>query len=163
MKIESSIERLFDAFGKRASPGQEDIYCEWGIKAGRHANDIIESSIQNDSTFPPIARLNQALINKKTSSSMISDSSIDRCYYCCDAGVIPYLYEPEGKSAYKYYIRMFACECSQALPSLRSYFEEWGELQFEDIKKNYDKSYSYPHIVESIKLEKNKELNEKQR
>ena len=153
------VDRLSDAFGKRMSEGQKRIYLEWIEKAGTYADNIIESSIQNDSTFPAIARLNNALVNKKSSANMFSDPSVRRCYYCCDTGAVPYLYEPEGKSAYKYYTRVFACKCSNALRGLPKYFNVFKSVQFE--QGNYESSCLYPHIVDSIKLENNQRLYEK--
>ena len=155
MSIETSVKRLFNAFGKRASEGQSDIYYEWAEKAGSYAEEIIESSIQNDVTFPPLARLNNALVNKKTGIRMFSDPSVQSCYLCCDTGFIPYLFDPEGKSLGKYYTRMYACRCSQAASGIRKYFDEWNELQFEKMRKNYEDNYQYHHIVDSIKLERN--------
>ena len=153
------VDRLADAFGKRMSEGQKRVYLEWTEKAGTYADGIIESSIQNDSTFPAIARLNNALVNKKSSGNIFSDPSVKRCYYCCDTGAVPYLYEPEGKSAGKYYTRMFSCKCSNSLSGMPKYFDLFKNLQFEQGK--YDSSYLYPHIVDSIKLEYNRALREK--
>ena len=78
---------------------------------------------------------------------------MERCYYCCDTGVVPYLYDPEGKSGNKYYTRMFACKCSNAVQGIANYFYKWGELQFE--QGDYEESYLYPHVVDAIKMEKN--------
>ena len=159
MTIKTSVKRLFNAFGKRASEGQSDIYYEWAEKAGSYAEEIIESSIQNDVTFPPLARLNNALVNKKSSANMFSDPSVKRCYYCCDTGVVPYLYEPEGKSADRYYTRVFACKCSNALSGIPKYFDVFKSVQFEQGK--YESNYLYPHIIDSIKLKNNQILGAK--
>ena len=153
------VDRLSDAFGKRMSEGQKRIYLEWIEKAGTYADNIIESSIQNDSTFPAIARLNNALVNKKSSANMFSDPSVRRCYYCCDTGAGPYLYDPEGKIAYKYYTRVFACKCSNALRGLPKYFNVFKSVQFE--QGNYESSCLYPHIVDSIRLKNNQILYDK--
>ena len=149
------VDRLSDAFGKRMSDGQKRIYLEWIERAGHYAEEIIESSIQNDVTFPPLARLNNALVNKKTGIRMFSDPSVQSCYFCCDTGFVPYLFDPEDKTLGKYYTRMYACRCSQAASGIRKYFDEWNELQFEKIRKNYSDNYQYHHIVDSIKLERN--------
>ena len=154
---EDIVGRLFDAFGKRASKGQGRIYMEWVNNAARYAEDIIEDAIQNDATFPPLSRLNSALINKKSSERSIYDPNIERCYYCLDTGVVPYLYDPEGISGERYYIKMFACKCSQAVVGIPKYFDDWGEVQFE--QGDYEKHFLYPHIVGAIMLEKNNRLN----
>lgn len=155
MTIKTSVKRLFNAFGKRASEGQSDIYYEWAEKADPFAEEIIEGSIQNDTTFPPLARLNSALVNKRSSVRMFHDPLVETCYLCCDTGAIPYLFDPEDASKGKHYIRMYACKCSQAMSGMLKYFDEWHELQFERLRKNYDGSFQYPHIVDSIKLESN--------
>ena len=153
MTEEDIVGRLFDAFGKRISKGQGRLYMDWVDKAGLYAEDIIESSIQNDSTFPPLSRLNHALLNCKSNVGIGFDPSVERCYYCCDTGVVPYLYDPEGKSGDKYYTRMFACKCSNAVQGITNYFYRWGDLQFE--QGDYEENYLYPHVVDAIKMEKN--------
>jgi len=156
---EELIARLFDAFGKRSSKGQSIIYQDWTDKAGRYAEDIIEGAIQNDATFPPLSRLNSALINKKSSEWMLPDPSIERCYYCLDTGVVPYLYDPEGMSGDRYFTRMFACKCSQAVAGIPKYFDEWTKVQFE--QGDYEEYFLYPHIIHSIQLNRNSHLNNK--
>ena len=154
------VDRLSDAFGKRMSDGQKRIYLEWIEKAGHYAEDIIESSIQNDVTFPPLARLNSALINKKSSHGAYTASGREPCYFCCDAGVVPYLHEPGEMSLQRHYTVMYACKCSQAIVGIPKYFEEWDELQFEKVRKNYADNFKYPNIVESLKLEMNNAIQE---
>jgi|TARA_R100000750_G_C2332531_1_gene90709 hypothetical protein len=154
---EDIVGRLFDAFGKRLSEGQGRIYMEWVTKAGRYSEDIIEASIQNDATFPPLARLNSALINKRSSERASYDPNVERCYYCLDTGFVPYLYDPEGISAERYYIKMFACKCSQAIVGIPKYFDEWNEVQFE--QGDYEKHFLYPHIVDAIMMDRNNRLN----
>ena len=157
MREQGLITRLFDSFGKRGSDGQYDIYREWVEKAGRYAEDIIEGSIQNDATFPPLSRLNSALINKRSSERASYDPNVERCYYCLDTGFVPYLYDPEGISAERYYIKMFACKCSQAIVDIPKYFDEWNEVQFE--QGDYEKHFLYPHIVDAIMMDRNNRLN----
>jgi len=161
MSIEISVKRLFDAFGKRASEGQSMIYIEWAEKAGFYAEAIIENSIQNDTTFPPLARLNSALINKRSSQGGYTDPSNVICYYCCDTGYMPYLHDPEELSMGKHYIRMYACKCSFAPVGVPKYFDEWGNvLQFEKMRKNYDDIFRYPNVVEFLKTELNNAIQE---
>ena len=161
MKVNEIVKRLSDAFGKRMSDGQKRIYLEWVDKAGFYAEAIIENSIQNDTTFPPLARLNSALINKRTSQGGYLDPGKVICYYCCDTGYIPYLHDPEELSMGKHYIRMYACKCSFAPVGVPKYFDEWGSvLQFEKMRKNYDDIFRYPNVVEFRKTELNNAIQE---
>jgi len=148
-----AIQRLFDAFGRKASDGQLSIYVDWMTKAGRYADSIIDFAIQHEEKLPTLSKLNHSLHTKKTESASYYDPSIERCYYCLDTGFVPYLHDPEGSSAGMYYIRMYSCKCSKAIIGIPKYFDVWDEPQFE--QGDYGEECLYPHIIDGEKLKLN--------
>jgi|10_taG_2_1085330.scaffolds.fasta_scaffold179513_2 hypothetical protein len=151
-----SIQRLFDAFGRKATDGQLGLYVDWMTKAGRHAESIIDYAIQHEERLPTLSKLNGALQSKKTSEKDHYDPTVERCYYCLDTGFIPYLHDPEGASAGVYYTRMYSCKCSKAIAGVPKYFDVWGSLQFE--QGDYGEEFMFPHIVSAEKLKLNNQL-----
>ena len=156
--MEYTVQRLFDAFGRKGTEGQISIYMDWAAKAGRHAESIIDFAIQHEEKLPTLSRLNHALHRKNTEASARYDPTIERCYYCLDTGFIPYLHDPEGASAGMYFTRMYSCKCSKAILGIPKYFDVWDEPQFE--QGDYGEECLYPHVVDGEKLKLNNQLRE---
>jgi len=154
---DKAILKLWGGFGRnpQTKKDQFDLYMKWTEnKSSKAIESSVDFILNNEDTFPTISKMNA--VYKKYKTQAYKDYGMDKCFFCDDTGVVPYLYSPNKKHIH-YYIRYSACKCSNgATLSMPSFFEKF-EPQFE----MFPEGVTYTQFVEGKKTELNRSLNEK--
>ena len=155
---DKAMLKLWNGFGKnpKVKKDQFDLYMKWTEnKSSKAIESLVDFILDNEDTFPTISKMNTVYKTFKTKT--FKDYGTDKCFFCDDTGVVPYLYSPDDKKTAHYYTRYSACRCSNGMVlSMPSFFEKL-EPQFE----MFPEGMSYTQFVEGKKTELNRSLNEK--
>jgi len=155
------IMKLFDAFGRKPTRGQMDVYSEWAEKHTENAvKKTVEHMIGNATKFPSIAELsNFAKLSKKT----WTDYEREKCWFCDSTGYIPAIFKPEVILPI---LKNLACKCADGIdrqkPSdrfhgVRPYFEIFNDTQFQVEGQDYPRRVAKIHREMMRKYNENRE------